>query len=465
MRRPTEPRLQRQLMTWLLGPLLALLVLDAGFSWWSSWRFANLAHDRSLNELARELALHVKEEPAGTLSLQLTPAAQRVLLEDAQDRIFWHLASQDGQQIGGDASLVRPGQHPTDRPQFYIARIGGEDVRVVSVTQAIEQPRRHSRVSVHVAETLNKRTALARDIMVATLLPQLLLILLATLAVYFGVTRGLRPLARLREAVSARSHARLDPLDLRGVPAEVHPLVQEFNALMERVAQSLKGHNRFIADAAHQLKTPISGLKAQIELALREPDPARLPGELAQLYVSTDRLSRLVKQLLELARNEPGAADVRLDPLDLRAFALEASMEWVPVALRAGVDLGFEAEEVTMIVMGEKGRLRELVNNLLDNAIRYSARNGRVTVSTLETIDGLELSVSDDSPRIPPAEREHIFERFHRILGSDADGSGLGLAIVSEIAALHGACIRLEDDTDGVGNRFVVVFPHASATT
>jgi two-component system, OmpR family, sensor histidine kinase TctE len=229
---------------------------------------------------------------------------------------------------------------------------------------------------------------------------------------------------------------------------------------MARLGRTLDFQNRFVADAAHQLKTPVSGLKAQIELALRESDPARVRHSLAQLYISAGRLSRLVRQLLSLARNEPGAlSTVQLQPLDLNAFALEVSMEWVPTAIERNVDLGFEGVERPLMIAADRDRLRELVNNLIDNAIRYSHEGGRVTVRTDATPEGnCRLAISDDGPSIPVAERKRIFERFHRLLGTQQDGSGLGLAIVSEIATLHDAQIGLEEDVDGVGNTFSVLF-------
>jgi two-component system sensor histidine kinase TctE len=182
---------------------------------------------------------------------------------------------------------------------------------------------------------------------------------------------------------------------------------------------------------------------------------------LAQLYISADRLSRLVRQLLSLARNEPGALEsVHLQPLDLNAFALEISMEWVPNALKRDIDLGFEGVQQPLMIDADRDRLRELINNLIDNAVRYSEHGGRVTVRTGHSPEGhCKLAISDDGPSIPVAERARIFERFHRLLGTQEDGSGLGLAIVSEIATLHGARITLEEDmVDGVGNTFSVLF-------
>jgi two-component system sensor histidine kinase TctE len=167
-----------------------------------------------------------------------------------------------------------------------------------------------------------------------------------------------------------------------------------------------------------------------------------------------------VRQLLSLARNEPGALhSVQLQPLDLNAFALEVSMEWVPHAIKRSIDLGFEGDDTALTIAADRDRLRELINNLIDNAIRYSQPGGRVTVRTGALPDGqCRLAISDDGRRIPVEERARIFERFHRLLGTQEDGSGLGLAIVSEIALLHGARITLEEDSDGVGNTFSVFF-------
>jgi len=461
--RKAEPRLQRKLLAWLLGPLLLLLVLDTGVAWWASQRFANLAYDRALHEVAREIALHVRNGN-GTPSLQLSEAAASVLLTDAEDRLFYRVEAPDGRVLGGDNSLPPPpaGARSARGPRFYDGEVRGEAVRLVAARLNAEAAAGAPVVNVQVAETLHKRRALAWDMVMNAVLPQLLLIVMAVAVVWFGVSRGLEPLKRLRRAVSDRSHLDLSPIDTHDVPGEVRPLVDEVNELMARLGKTFDFQNRFVADAAHQLKTPVSGLKAQIELALRENEPERVRHSLAQLYLSADRLSRLVRQLLSLARNEPGALEtVQLQPLDLNAFALEVSMEWVPHALKRGIDLGFEGpDSAAPMIPADRDRLRELLNNLVDNAIRYSKPGGRVTVR-VGPAQGRHctLAISDDGPSIPVAERERIFERFHRLLGTQEDGSGLGLAIVSEIATLHGARIELEEDVDGVGNTFTVIFP------
>jgi two-component system sensor histidine kinase TctE len=455
----TEPRLQRKLLAWLLGPLLLLLVLDTAAAWWVSLRFANLAYDRALHEIAREIVLHVRPGDNGRPRLELSRTAADILLTDPQDRLFFRVVAADGTVLGGDAALPRARLRGSE-PRFYQDQVQGEPVRMVAARMALDETPGAPVVQVQVAETLNKRQRLVLEMLANVVLPQLLLIVMATAVVWFGISRGLEPLQRLRRAVAGRSHLDLSPIATHDVPGEVRPLVDEVNELMARLGKTFDFQNRFVADAAHQLKTPVSGLKAQIELALRENDPERVRHSLAQLYLSADRLSHLVRQLLSLARNEPGALDtVQLQPLDLNAFALEVSMEWVPNAIKRSIDLGFEGVEQPLVIAADRDRLRELINNLIDNAIRYSQANGRVTVRTGRTADGqCRLAISDDGPAIPVAERARIFERFHRLLGTQEDGSGLGLAIVSEIATLHGARISLEEDVDGVGNTFSVFF-------
>lgn len=463
MTRRPEPALRRTLLRWLLAPLMALLLLDGVVAYWSSLRAADLAHDRSLNELARELALHVVPGADGP-RLALTPAAERILLVDEEDRIAFRITDLAGRLLGGDVSLPLPAPMPEAGapPRFYADRVQGEDVRVVAALLSGGDGPAAGPVLVQVAETRRQRNAMARELMLHAIVPQVLLIALAAAVVWMGVGHGLQPVQALRAALARRSHRDLQPLEADRVPADLRPLVHEMNGLMQRLGLTLEAQSRFIADAAHQLKTPVSGLKAQLELALREEDPQRLRRSLAQLHVGVERMSRLVQQLLALARSEPeAAASLAMAPIDLGALALEVGMEWVPQALRRRIDLGFDPPPAPVVVRGDADRLRELLNNLVDNAVRYSQEDGRVTVAVRRAGGEACLSVHDDGPRIPDAERQRVFERFHRLLDAPADGSGLGLAIVREIAQLHGARITLDEDDDGVGNTFRVWFPLA----
>jgi two-component system sensor histidine kinase TctE len=312
---------------------------------------------------------------------------------------------------------------------------------------------------VRVAETKEQRVALAREFLLSVIMPQLLLILIAGVVVWHGVVRGLAPLERLQRALASRSHVDRRPVSAEGVPGEVRPLVRSINELLARLDGALTLQARFVADAAHQLKTPIAALRTQLDVALREREPGRLREAVEAAYPGLERLQRLASQLLSLARNEPEAAGaVARAPLDLNALGLEVATQWVPEALKRGIDLGFEPAQAPAMVRGDAARLRELLDNLLDNAVRYTRDHGRITVRVLAGPPP-SLEVSDDGPSIPPEERERVFERFHRLLGTSRDGSGLGLAIAREIARLHDAEIALRDDADGVGNTFSVAFP------
>lgn len=451
--------LRGQLLRWLMAPLLALLIADAFVSSWMSGRFAQRAYDRALLETAREVAVHVGQE-AGRLSFSIPEAAQRVLLADSDDTLFFEVVARDGRHVAGDA-IAAPGanaQRSAVGAAFYDARQSEWPVRVVELELHAPEGDRQPLGVVRVAETLNKREQLAREVLVSTVVPQLLLIVLAGLIVWVGVTRGLHPLQRLQQALARRSHLDLRPLPPSGVPGEVIPLVDSLNALLERLDRVLSMQNRFIADAAHQLKTPIAALQAQIELAMRETDPDTLRQAVAKLYVGVERLSRLALQLLSLARNEPEALrKLALAEVDLNQLALDAASGWVPEAYRRDIDLGFEGLERPLYVQGEPLRLREMLDNLIDNAIRYSRPGGRVTVRVTAG-ERPVVRVSDDGPTIPVEERARIFDRFHRLRDTPGDGSGLGLAIAHEIARIHNAEITLGDDSDGVGNAFQVTF-------
>jgi two-component system sensor histidine kinase TctE len=452
---PDRP-LRKQLLIGLLVPLTLLLAADAVIGYRTALGFANRAYDRALLEIAQEIALRVRDDGAA-LYIDLPEAVRAVLLTDPADRMYYEIVGRDGRiAAGAEIPAAPPDRASTLRAaKVYDAPLNGDSVRVVEmrIGNAAEGP------LVRVAETQNKRDEMAREMLASLLLPQLLLIAVAAFVVWRGVERGLAPLKNLQRAIAARSHLDRSPVTEQGVPDEVKPLVHSINELLGRLDTVLTSQNRFIADAAHNLKTPVAGLKAHLELMMREPDPARIREGTARLYIGIERLSRIVSQLLTLARNEPDAVpSLSLAPLDLDALALDVSTHWVPEALKRRIDLGFESAEQPVMIAGDAGRLRELLDNLLDNAILYSRDGGRVTVRVAAG-PRPSVQVHDDGPHIPPEQRERVFERFHRLLDGRSEGSGLGLAIAREIARLHQAEIRIEDDPDGVGNVFRVTFP------
>ena len=457
---PPRPALLRtQLLGWLLVPLFVLLTADTFLSYWIALDFSQRAYDRSLVEIAREVSLHLRDD-GGRLALDLPQEARRVLLFDPEDRIDIEVATAGGRLVeAGAIETPRRAASPGRHERYYDGAAHGEPVRIVQLDLDPDSATGRPAAIVRVAETANKRNVLAREILLSVVIPQLLLILIAGLVVWFGVVRGLAPLERVQRAVSTRSHRDRSALAVEKVPGEVAPLLGSINDLLARLDRALTLQSRFISDAAHQLKTPVAALEAQIEVALREEDAGRLREGVQAALPGLERLSRLVSQLLSLARNEPDAARaLSLASVDISALAFELATEWAPTALRQAIDLGFEGSATPVVVQGDAGRLRELLDNLLDNAVRYSRSGGRITVRVLDA-PRPAVEVSDDGPAIPAPERERVFQRFHRLLGSGRDGSGLGLAIAREIAHLHGADITLRDDADGVGNTFAVIFP------
>jgi len=447
--------LRTQLLTWLLVPLLLLLALDAVLTYWMAASIAQRANDRPLAEIARELSLRLRGD--GGLALDLTEDARRILFGDPEDSIHFDVTAADGRAVAGER--IGPPPAGGARETFYDGELQGTPVRIVELKVSADPASGRPAAVVRVAETLAKRQALAREVLTSVLVPEALLVAVAAIIVWAGVVHGLSPLERLRRTLASRSDADWSPVTVTDVPGEVRPLLEALNALVARLDRALTIQTRFISDAAHQLKTPITVLRTQIELALREDDPARTRAALEKSGAGIERLSRVVSQLLSLARNEPEAgAKVVLAPLDLNALALDVAAQWVPEALKKRVDLGLESAPAGVAIRGDAVRLRELFDNLLDNAVRYSREGGRVTVR-VSAVPVPTVDIDDDGPSIPADERERVFQRFHRLLGSSQDGSGLGLAIAQEIARIHGGAITLRDDTDGIGNTFSVTFP------
>jgi two-component system sensor histidine kinase TctE len=299
-------------------------------------------------------------------------------------------------------------------------------------------------VLVQVAETLEGRTQLANEIIKGVIVPQFVVLPVAVLLVWLALTRGLAPLTALQARIRRRRPEDRSPIDARGAPEEIAPLVESFNDLLARLSASIQVQKRFIADAAHQMKTPLAGLRTQSELALRQTDPEELRRSLRQIAAATERATRLVNQLLAMARAEHrGAEAPSFEAVDLAALARETVLEWVPQAIDRQIDLGVDVAVDAAQVFGVPLMLRELLGNLIDNALRYTPAGGVVTVRVGRDLAGVVLEVEDTGPGIAEAERARVFDRFYRVLGTRAEGSGLGLAIVREIAEQHDAVVSI----------------------
>ncbi len=447
-------RLRDDLLLRLLLPMATILLVSGILSYQLSMRFANRSYDRTLLEDTRALA-RIAGAAHGR-PLELPPAALAMLQTGDGERASFQVRSQRYGILAGDPQIPPPVDETTDEPTFYDVGAGGRTLRLVALPVLSRDGR--DTLLVIVAETRERRDALAGDIFASVVFPQLALIFFAVVVIVGGVESGLRPLENLAEALGRRRRDALDPLPAAQVPGEAQPLIDAFNGVLARLREMLAVQQRFVADAAHQLRTPLAALHIQVEQALREPDAARKQQQLAQLKASIDRTARLSGQLLLLARAEPGGAAVERTPVDLRALAYEVGAAWVPRALDGGRDLGFSAENGPVPVVGDRVLLGELLGNLIDNAINYGGPHVTVKVLAQNGTHGPELIVEDDGPGVPAAERERVFERFHRVPGTGGDGSGLGLAIVREIAHGHAATVELQTAAEG-GSRVRVRFP------
>lgn len=457
------PSLRHQLLVWLLVLLIPLLLIGAIASYYRANYFANLAYDRSLLRSALALADQVEVE-RGQVIADLPQIAHDLLEYDKDDWIYYRISGPKGEVVTGQSGLPAPlvlpkaGEH-----RYYDARFDGKAVRVVAFSLALTGTSAEGIALVLVAETRSKRHAMADEIMATMMLPQLLIVLLAGIMVYFGIGRGLITLEKLRAAFGNRSHLDLSPIPEIDAPREVQPLLHAVNDMMQRLSHAIAQQQRFIADASHQLRTPLAGLITQAELALRENDPLQVQRALQQIHASSTALARMVSQLLSLARAEPEAAsNLELLPVDIYRLAQEVTSEWVPLALAKQIDLGFAGDETECLITGNALLLRELISNLIDNAIRYTPSGGQVTVA-LKLGAMMELFVEDNGPGIPENKRQRVFEPFYRILGNSEGGCGLGLTIVSEIAQRHQAEVRIESADHG-GTKISVLFHHTSQT-
>jgi len=446
--------LRAHLLRMLLPPIGALLVLGALVAYYPSIEPATTAYDQGLIDVGISLGTYIRSNDAG-FRLELPVAVDQVLRRDSYDNVYYRVVGPKGEEIAGDEGLPGPPPEIDARDGFisYDTAYKGQKVRAVAIPARCGA----AACSVLVAETTVKRRRMARDILFSSLLPEMMIALATVLIVWFGVKRGLGPLSKLSDEIKARSPGDLRPIPAEGTPEETQPLVSALNGLLDEVSQASRNQQRFLANAAHQLRTPLAGLQAHTELALARPLPPEVRAELEQVHQATIRTGRLANQLLALARAEPGARGSAAE-VNLKAIAEGEADGWVHQALARDVDLGFELEWSP--VQGDAFLLREALANLVHNAIEYSQRGAHVTVRTGRANGHTFLEVEDDGPGIPSSERERVLERFYRVPGTAGTGSGLGLAIVREIAAGHGASIAITEGASAKGCRVAITFPH-----
>lgn len=474
---PGTRSLQRHLLLWLLLPQLVLWLAAASFTYDLADTYANRAIDASLTTASRALARQVKPSGSGLL-IDFPRAAQDIIEADPDDRVYYMVSTPPGEFILGNNQMPKPpplGVPRLGHPYLYDGKLrdrSGDrrldiDVRVVALYLAYGEPGRPQLMLVQVARSRGRREELARQILIDTALPLSGLIVLMSVIVWGGIRGGLAPLARLRSVVESRAPNDLAPIRLEAAPEEVRSLAMALNALLSEISRNVNTQKRFISDAAHQLRTPLAGLKSQTELALASPsvvaDP-ELQSRLQRVHESATRSARLVSQLLALARAEPEAAMAHTRTrFDLRGLAREVAAEQVPRALAAGIDLGSEDSEsaaTPLPVHGNAMLIREALVNLVDNAILYAGRGASITVGVRAEGADVVVSVEDTGPGVPEPDRERVFQRFARAT-HEGNGCGLGLAIVKEIVERSSGSVTLQA-MHPHGLRAVVRLPRAA---
>ena len=461
-----------EILDWMLTPLLLLWPISLVLTWLVAQSIAGKPFDRTLeynvNALAQLVTVNRQQ-----VQFSLPLPARQLLRADDTDTVYYQVLGARGEYLSGEHDFPRPSEEEVVIPGSVRLRddkFHNHEIRVAYMWVPLE-PLGARLALVQVAETLDKRSILAAEIIKGVMLPQFITLPLAVLLVWLALVQAIKPLNRLEERIRARRPDDLSPLDTQTVPLEVAPLVASVNDLLLRLTDSIGAQKRFLADAAHQLKTPLAGLRMQADLAQREgTSTEELKQSLRQIGRSSIRATHTVNQLLALARAEAGTTAMNRQPCDLARITMEVVQDSVPRAIERHLDLGYEgAQPGTPGVKfeGNPTLLKELVRNLLDNAINYTPstqeRPGVITARVLADPFGkiIVLQVEDSGPGIPLAERELIFQPFYRALGNDVDGSGLGLPIAQEIAQQHRARISVEDTRPGQtppGARFIVRF-------
>jgi len=476
-----NPSLRVQLLRALATPLFALVLTSGSLSYWLAAHYTTQVFDRALYGVANNIAQQIRI--AGPRLQQDLPTIAQTLVEaEGTDRIYWRIHGPDGLIGGMDTWLgYGTGQTSLHDARLFYAWYAGRQVRAVRLpvyvpsgaddelgTSARGKPSRGP-IVVEVAELLDRREAAANEILLSVSIPLIILLLVGSLILSHVLKEELVPLQILTDKLNRQTARSLAALDETQVPAEIAPLIRGLNALLSRLRDALDAQRKFIADAAHQLRTPLTAVKLHADRAV-EASSSNAADQwevtrhaLRELQTAADRAVRLSNQLLSLARAEPGLSLERLGPVetfDLAELAFQTGAEWVPQALARRIDLGFEvlpgptqARPEPATVRGNRLLMREALSNLIDNAVKYVPGGGRITLRAGSQAGAAVVMVEDNGPGIAPARREEVFRRFFRGDHTPGGGpqtavpggAGLGLAIVHEIITLHHGSIRIED--------------------
>jgi signal transduction histidine kinase len=476
MPQPAANSLRRTLLRRLAAPLSLLALMSGLIAYWLAWQYTQHVVDRSLADLATAISKQI--QIAGPDARVAVPPLAQAMFSDPVEHLVYRISNGDT-EIAGDNNLPLQGTSVRRMHYAYVfeTEYQGTTVRVAQVR--VDQPSGNP-IVVEVGQAVHHRFRIAAEFLVAIMMPLLLLLLAGWVIVWRVVNQQLNPLTFLADSLNRQTHTSLEPVDETYVPVEIRPLTGALNALLDRLKTALDGQRKFIADAAHQLRTPLTAVKLHAEQAAVARDPQQTLVAVRELRAAADRAVRLSNQLLSLARAEPSEQAARFVDIDMAALAFDTGAEWVPRALASHVDLGFQrlddpANAHPLMARGNPVLLHEVIANLLDNALKYVPPSrfdgGRITVTVSQNVIGdvrmAEIIVEDNGPGVPGTQQADLFKRFFRGDGqTDAgvdSGAGLGLAIVHDIMVLHRGSVHYEDAPDG-GARFIVRIPLVAVT-
>lgn len=443
--------------------MVVIILIDSSFLFYQGDKLRQETFDRDLADTAKSLAVIFKKSSQQEVR-DIDQNSIALLLTEPHDEMFYSIRDSKGQFIFGNPKVNYQEADPediTDRDflNVYFDEVDSKSVRVVSIPVTHTFKNNTATYFIQVAETRNQRLNIQRQIIFWIVIPQLILLISAMVLVRFAVTKGLSPILFLNEKIAALSYKNLTPIDLKGIPKEVNRLVDSLNRLMIELNQAIASQNRFISDAAHQLRTPLAGILAQIELALDTKDTNEIQKRLQNINESSKRLIHIINQLLTLSKSQSDALHrTEMKPLNLVAFTKKVTSVMLSAADIKHIDLGYEGSDETINIMADEVRLYDLIHNLIDNAIKYTGDHGKITVAVDLKDNKARLTVEDNGIGIPKEDQGMIYERFYRGDNVNTAGVGLGLAIVKDIVDLHHASVEIDSRQDKTGTRFYIYF-------
>jgi two-component system sensor histidine kinase TctE len=453
--------LRARLLAWVLLPLAFTVGVNAWLSYWGAVETASEVQDRLLLGSARSIAEQIRFED-GFYVNQIPPAALELFQSTQPDHIYYRVTTGTGRLLAGYTDLPRPETSViNDSPLFFHTLMRGSPVRVVAMFQHVIGDPSAKPVMVQVAQTLTAHRQMTNRLWLRAVMEQLLLVVLAGSLILFGLKRGLQPLMQLRDQVNAREPGTLMPISTETMPTELAPLVASLNDYIQRLEAHAGKQSIFIQNAAHQLRTPFALLNTQLSYAVRTTTDAERKESLNAAYDTLQHAIRLLNQLLTLSMAESLEADSSVDnatPINLANCVQEIFEALAGQAQSKEISLGFDMSSDIPDLRANPWVVREMLSNVVDNAVRYTPKNGSVTVRIDMVAGQTAVVVEDNGPGISPEYRDRVFERFYRIHNSDSNGSGLGLAIVRELADHIGVTVRLDDTFRGSGLAVWMIF-------